>query len=151
MPQLSLHSPVGELTLSEDDGALVSVDWGRAPLAFQSSTKLLEEARRQLDAYFDGKLRVFDLPLRPAGTQFQQRVWGAMLAIPMGSTRSYGEIAAELKSAARAVGTACGANPIPIVIPCHRVLAGGNRIGGYSGDGGAETKAALLRLEGVLL
>lgn len=151
MAQLTLHSPVGELTLSEDEGVLVSLDWGRAPVEFQHETALLREARRQLDDYFDGRRKSFDLPLRPRGTVFQQRVWAAMQQIPAGSTRTYGDIANELKSAARAVGMACGANPIPIIIPCHRVLASGNRLGGYSGDGGAETKAALLRLEGALL
>lgn len=151
MAQLTLHSPVGELTLSEDEGMLVSLDWGRAPVEFQNETALLREARRQLDDYFDGRRKSFDLPLRPDGTVFQQRVWAAMQHIPAGATRTYGDIATELKSAARAVGMACGANPIPIIIPCHRVLASGNRLGGYSGDGGAETKAALLRLEGALL
>lgn len=151
MAQLTLHSPVGELTLSEDEGMLVSLDWGRAPVEFQNETALLREARHQLDDYFDGRRKSFNLPLGPGGTVFQQRVWAAMQQIPAGSTRTYGDIATELKSAARAVGMACGANPIPIIIPCHRVLASGNRLGGYSGDGGAETKAALLRLEGALL
>ncbi len=151
MAQLTLHPPVGELTLSEDEGMLVSLDWGRAPVEFQNETALLREARRQPDDYFDGRRKSFDLPLGPVGTVFQQRVWAAMQLIPAGATRTYGDIATELKSAARAVGMACGANPIPIIIPCHRVLANGNRLGGYSGDGGAETKAALLRLEGALL
>ena len=151
MPQLSLYSPFGDLTLSETEGALVSLDWGRAPPEFQSATELLDTARRQLDDYFDGSRRTFDLPIRPAGTAFQQRVWQLMLAIPAGATRTYGDLAAELGSAARAVGAACGANPLPIIIPCHRVLAAGGRLGGYSGDGGTETKAALLRLEGALL
>jgi methylated-DNA-[protein]-cysteine S-methyltransferase len=151
MPQLSFLTPLGDLTLSEEDGAIVSLDWGRSPPAFRAETALLARARAQLDAYFDGRAVAFDLPLRPAGTPFRQRVWALMAAIPYGRTMSYGEMAARLGSSARAVGGACGANPIPIIIPCHRVLAGGGRLGGYSGDGGVATKAALLRLEGALL
>lgn len=149
MPQLSLHSPVGDLTLSEEDGALVALDWGWAP--GQDETPLLREARRQLEAYFDGDPAPFELPLAPAGSDFQRRVWKGMRAIPLGRTLSYGELAAKLDSAARPVGTACGANPIPIVVPCHRVIAANGALGGYSGEGGVETKQALLRLEGTLL
>ncbi len=148
MPQLSLHGPVGDLTLSEEGGAIVSLDWGWAP--GQTETGLLRQARRQLERYFDGDIVPFDLPLDPPGSDFQRRVWRLMRAIPAGRTRSYGELARELGSAARAVGGACGANPIPILIPCHRVLAAGGALGGYSGLGGTETKRFLLRLEGVL-
>ncbi len=148
MPQKSMHSPIGDLTISSDDGALVALDWGWA--RDQASDDLLERAKSQLDAYFDGKAETFDLPLAPAGTDFQQRVWTVMNSISYGKTMSYGEIAKALNSAARAVGMACGANPIPIIIPCHRVLAV-NSMGGYSGEGGVETKVALLRLERVLL
>jgi methylated-DNA-[protein]-cysteine S-methyltransferase len=89
------------------------------------------------------------LPLRPAGSDFEQRVWAAMQDIPYGKTRCYGDLANATGSAARAVGRACGRNPIPIVIPCHRVLGKG-WMGGYSGDGGLKTKTALLTLEGAL-
>ncbi len=149
MTQLSLHSPVGDLTVSEDDGAIVSVDWGWG--ALQTETPLLIEARRQLNLYFDGDLETFDLPLRPHGSAFRQQVWDAMLRIPYGSTETYGKISAEVGVPARAVGGACGANPIPIIIPCHRVLAANGGMGGYSGEGGVETKVFLLRLEGALL
>lgn len=149
MTQLSLHSPVGDLTVSEDDGAIVSVDWGWG--ALQTETPLLVEAKRQLDLYFDGDLETFDLPLRPHGSAFRKQVWDAMLRIPYGSTETYGKIAAEVGVPARAVGGACGANPIPIIIPCHRVLAANGGMGGYSGEGGVETKVFLLRLEGALL
>jgi methylated-DNA-[protein]-cysteine S-methyltransferase len=149
MPQLSLHSPVGDLTLSEADGALVALDWGWAP--GQRETRMLGQARRQLEAYFDGDPAPFELPLAPAGSDFQRRVWERMGAIPLGRTLSYGELARELGSAARAVGAACGANPIPIIVPCHRVIAADGGLGGYSGQGGVETKQALLRLEGALL
>ncbi|MDP7548706.1 MAG: methylated-DNA--[protein]-cysteine S-methyltransferase [Alphaproteobacteria bacterium] len=148
MPQQSMHSPIGDLTITCQDGALVALDWGWA--RDQASTDLLDRARAQLEAYFDGGGETFDLPLRPAGTAFQRRVWSLMEAIPYGEIRSYGAMAKDLNSAARAVGMACGANPIPVIIPCHRVLAA-NGMGGYSGDGGVETKVALLRLEGALL
>lgn len=149
MTQLSMHSPVGDLTISEDDGAIVSLDWGWG--ALQTETPLLREAKRQLDRYFDGDLERFDLPLRPYGTVFRKQVWDAMLRIPYGSTETYGKIAAAVGSPARAVGGACGANPVPIIIPCHRVLGANGGLGGYSGEGGTETKVFLLRLEGALL
>tara|TARA_R110002167_G_scaffold228549_6_gene433624 strand:+ start:338 stop:784 length:447 start_codon:yes stop_codon:yes gene_type:complete len=148
MPQLSMHTPVGDLTVSEDDGHIVAIDWGWG--RDQLATPLLERAREQIEAYFDGGLRQFDLPLAPCGTTFQRQVWQQMCAIPFGGTLTYGEIAQNIGGSARSVGTACGANPIPVVIPCHRVLAA-NGLGGYSGDGGVETKVALLRLEGALL
>ncbi|NQV59675.1 MAG: methylated-DNA--[protein]-cysteine S-methyltransferase [Alphaproteobacteria bacterium] len=148
MPQQSMHSPIGDLTITCEDGALVALDWGWA--RDQSTGDLLDQAKAQLEAYFDGQRQTFDLPLAPAGTAFQCRVWQLMQAIPCGETRSYGAMAKDLNSAARAVGMACGANPIPVIIPCHRVLAA-NGMGGYSGDGGLETKVALLRLEGALL
>ena len=149
MTQLSMHSPVGDLTVSEDDGAIVSVDWGWG--AVQTETPLLLDAKRQLEAYFDADLKAFDLKLRPHGSAFKQQVWRAMLEIPYGYTETYGKIAAEVGAPARSVGGACGANPIPIIIPCHRVLAANGGMGGYSGDGGVETKVFLLRLEGALL
>ena len=149
MPQLSLHSPVGDLSISEEDGAIISLDWGWG--AIQTETKLLLKARDQLNAYFDGELKKFALPLIPAGTPFQQKVWAAMRRIPYGQTATYGDLAHRIDSAARAVGRACGTNPLPILIPCHRVVGGDDRLGGYSGDGGLETKIALLRLEGALL
>jgi len=144
VPQLSLHSPVGDLTVFEEDGAIVVIEWGWG--AEQSATPLLEKARAQLFAYFDGERRAFDLPLAPRGTDFQQRVWRALTDIPYGETRSYAQIANTLGSFARAVGQANGANPIPIIVPCHRVLAVGG-IGGYSGGDGLPTKRLLLDLE----
>jgi methylated-DNA-[protein]-cysteine S-methyltransferase len=149
MPQLSFHSPFGEITVSEEDGAVVSLDWGWAK--DNQSTPLLRKAKKQLDNYFDGDLRDFDLPLNPAGTVFQKKVWRVMSKIPYGHTKTYGDLAKALRSAARAVGGACGANHIPIIIPCHRVLAANGRLGGYSGDGGLDTKTSLLKLEGAML
>lgn len=142
MPQLSCLTPLGELTVSEEDGAIVALDWGRG--RDQARTPLLAEAVAQLQDYFDGRRRGFDLPLAPCGSAFQRRVWDALRAIPAGETRSYGELAQQLGSAARAVGQANGANPIPILIPCHRVLAAAGALGGYSGGDGPATKRWLL-------
>ncbi|HWB47844.1 MAG TPA: methylated-DNA--[protein]-cysteine S-methyltransferase [Stellaceae bacterium] len=147
MQSLSISSPVGNLVLDEDDGAIVAIRW--ADEHGGNGTALLAEAARQLEAYFAGELTAFDLPLRPAGTAFERRVWAAMLDIPYGETRCYGDLAAVTDSVPRAVGRACGRNPIPIVIPCHRVLGKG-WMGGYSGAGGLKTKQVLLTLEGAL-
>lgn len=148
VPQLSLHSPVGDLTVSEEDGALVAIDWGWG--RDQSETPLLRDARDQLHAYFDGALTRFTLKLAPRGSPYRQRVWAALSRIPYGETRSYAEIAREAGGSPRSVGGANGANPIPIVIPCHRVLAT-TGIGGYSGGDGLDTKRFLLSLEGESL
>jgi methylated-DNA-[protein]-cysteine S-methyltransferase len=148
LPQLSLHSPIGDITVSEDEGAIVSVDWGWG--RDQDATSLLRRACDQLHAYFDGDLTVFDLPLAPAGTPYRQRVWQALCAIPYGATRSYIDIARVAGGSARSVGQANGNNPIPLIIPCHRVLAT-THIGGYSGGDGLATKRYLLELEGRAL
>ena len=154
MSHLSLHSPLGPLTVFERAGTLIALEWGWAPdcggagEAVDAAAAVLREAGDQLDAYFDGRLDAFNLPLDPAGTDFQKRVWRQMSSIPKGETRTYGEIAIALNSAARPVGGACGRNPIPIIIPCHRVLASVG-LGGYSGSGGLDTKKFLLRLEGL--
>ncbi len=144
MPQLSLHSPVGDLTLTEEDGAIVAVDWGW--VEEQIASPLLAEARQQLQAYFDGDRLAFTLPLAPAGTAYQRRVWQALCEIPPGVTRTYADIARAVGGSPRAVGGANGRNPIPIVIPCHRVVAT-TGIGGYSGGDGLPTKRFLLALE----
>lgn len=150
MPQISLHSPVGDLTLFEDAGAIVAVEWGW--VEDQGETGLLTEARRQLDAYFAGDLTAFSLPLAPAGgTPFQRRVWQALAAIPYGGLRTYGDVATDLGSSPRAVGGACGRNPLPILIPCHRVISRDGSLRGYTGCDGLETKERLLRLEGAPL
>lgn len=144
---LCLDSPLGPLTLTEEDDALTALDWRREPADEESP--LLAEAARQLRAYFAGTLRTFDLPLAPRGTAHQHAVWRTMQTIPFGATMSYGALAVAIGSSPRAVGTACGRNPIPIIIPCHRVLAADDRIGGYSGAGGLATKRFLLALEGA--
>ena len=142
MPQLSLHTPLGEVTISEDGGAIVALDWGRG--RDQEATPLLREACDQLQDYFDGKRMIFNLPLAPEGSDFQKRVWAALCAIPPGETRSYADIARAIGSAPRAVGGANGANPIPLFIPCHRVIAADGSLGGYSGGDGPATKRYLL-------
>lgn len=147
MPQLAFNSPIGPLALFEEDGAIVALDWGFLPE--NEETPLLIKARDQLEEYFEGRRKDFDLPLNPHGTAFQKKVWAALERIPFGQTRSYGEIAAELGTAARALGGACGRNPIPVIIPCHRVLGSNGAMGGYSGIDGIETKEFLLRHEGV--
>lgn len=147
MPSLSIPSPIGRLTLDEKAGAIVSVRWADDP--YGEPTALLIEAARQVEAYFAGRLRLFDLPLAPAGSAFEKQVWAAMCAIPCGQTRTYGEIAEATDSGPRAVGRACGRNPIPVIVPCHRILARGG-MGGYSGGAGLPTKHFLLTLEGAL-
>jgi methylated-DNA-[protein]-cysteine S-methyltransferase len=190
MPQLSLHSPIGELTLFEQAGAIVALDWGRGSECEPDPTQnenhsrqhgedgdndqverpcddhpniqaekqdkgqgpspLLERARAQLNQYFIGKRQAFDLPLAPHATSFQQRAFDAMLAIPYAQTCSYGALAHHLSTHARALAMACAANPIPIIIPCHRVIGAGGALGGYSGAGGVATKRFLLALEGAV-
>lgn len=145
MANRTVASPLGDLTLTSADGKLTAVTWGRA--AREESDPLLDETARQLAEYFAGTRQGFDLPLAPAGTTFRQQVWAMMLAIPYGGTLSYGDVARALSSAPRAVGGACGANPIPIIIPCHRILGSGGAAGGYSGGAGLPTKTWLLDLE----
>jgi methylated-DNA-[protein]-cysteine S-methyltransferase len=144
MPQLSFHTPLGALTLSQDDDAIVALDWGWG--RDQAQTPLLVRARDQMQAYFDGMLTSFDLPLMPAGTPYRQRVWQALRQIPYGETQSYLQLAGKAGGSPRSVGGANGANPIPIIIPCHRVVATAC-IGGYSGGQGVATKRYLLALE----
>lgn len=149
MPQLALTTPLGEITLSEEDGAIVALDWGRG--RDRTATPLLVRAADRLQAYFDGEDVAFDdLPLAPPGTPFQRRVWQALRRIPRGTTRRYGDLARALATSPRAVGGACARNPIPILIPCHRVVSADGALAGYSGGEGAETKLYLLRLEGAL-
>ena len=148
MPQLSTHTPVGDIAISDEKEKIISIDWGWG--RDQDSSPVLREAKKQLDAYFDGKLTKFNLPLLLLGTDFQKRLCRIMLKIPYGKTATYGDLAKQLKSAPRAVGVACRRNPISIFVPCHRVVGSGRWMGGYSGAGGLDTKTALLRLEGAL-
>lgn len=143
------HSPIGPLYLESSGAALTRAAFSGIP--GQDRDPILEEARRQLDLYFAGSLRQFDLPLDPVGTPFQKAVWQALRAIPWGCTESYGGLASTLgkPGAARAVGGACNRNPIPVIIPCHRVLGSDGRLTGYAA--GPEKKRFLLDLEGGLI
>jgi len=142
-----LVGPFGPVALVERDGLLVGLEW-RLP-AVSGRTALLAEGLAQLQAYFAGRLKRFDLPM-DWGSGLNAAVRRAMAEIPHGETRTYGQIAKQVGAAPQAVGQACGANPLPILIPCHRVT-GTDWFGGFSAPGGVETKAALLRHEGALL
>lgn len=145
-----VDSPVGRLKAELDEaGRLCRLTWTQdapAPPRTAAGQRLAE----QLARYFAGALDRFDIETHAAGSAFQRAVWEAMCAIPYGETRTYGQLGAIVGAPARAVGGACGENPIPVVVPCHRVLAA-DGLGGYSGRGGLRTKRALLALEGVRL
>jgi methylated-DNA-[protein]-cysteine S-methyltransferase len=158
MSILYVESPVGRLALEAEGDTLTGLSWtnGRWTTAKEraveeKATPVLREARRQLDRYLSRKLTRFDLPLGPHGAPLQKGVWAMMSAIPFGKTATYGGMAMALGSGPRAVGMACGRNPIPIIVPCHRVLGSGGREGGFSGGQGLPTKRKLLALEGVVL
>ncbi len=151
-----MPSPIGDLRIVERDGSIVAIEFspfqppadGRPLGARSDDQPVLAEAARQLTAYFDRELTVFDLPLGAVGTDFQRRVWGQLEKIAYGETASYGEIAGRLgmtNAASRAVGLANGRNPIPIVVPCHRVIGANGTLTGYAG--GLERKQQLLELE----
>lgn len=143
-----MDSPIGGLRLSADAGLLTAIDFHAEPVGLRVHDPLLDEVERQLTEYFAGKRRDFDLPLASEGTEFQKKVWGELRRIAYGDTVSYGQIADCLGYApviARAVGAANGANPIPIVVPCHRVIGADGSLTGYSG--GLEIKRILLELE----
>ena len=151
-----MDSPVGELRIVERNGSVVAIEFspfrppsdGRPLGARDDDHPVLKETVRQLTAYFRRDLKEFDLPLAPDGTEFQRRVWDQLLAIGYGETASYGQIAHRLghtNAASRAVGLANGRNPIPIVIPCHRVIGADGTLTGYAG--GMERKQTLLELE----
>lgn len=151
-----MHSPIGRLMLEEEDGALVRVAFEREiPAGIEEqmeelplqAKEVLEKAERQLDEYFAGERKVFNLPLAPKGTEFQKKVWAALCDIPYGETRSYGQIAAAVGNpkASRAVGMANHRNPISIIVPCHRVIGADGRLVGFGG--GLWIKERLLKLE----
>ncbi len=151
----TIWSPVGELTLVADGCGLAAILWENdkpdrvrlGTLIENPDHPVLLETERQLSEYFAGTRRSFDVTLSFAGTDFQKRVWAALLAIPFGETRSYGEIAEQLGApgASRAVGAANGRNPISIIAPCHRVVGSNGKLTGFAG--GLEAKAFLLDLE----
>jgi methylated-DNA-[protein]-cysteine S-methyltransferase len=141
----TINSPIGVLKLSSDERFLKSISFDAEYVPDDSFIpEVLIESQRQLEAYFSGRLLIFNLPVEPDGTQFQHRVWEHVSAVSYGATKSYVEIARELKSenSSRAVGMANGKNPLPIIIPCHRIIGQNGKLTGYAG--GLERKKWLL-------
>ncbi len=149
MPALDVDSPVGRLRLVSDGEALVAISWIAENAAeAEEADAVSRETAEQLRGYFARERTTFDLPLRfRGGSAFERRVWQAMCEIPYGQTWTYGDLADRTGGVARAVGGACGRNPIPVVVPCHRVVGAGGRLVGFSGGAGVETKSQLLDLE----
>jgi methylated-DNA-[protein]-cysteine S-methyltransferase len=153
-----VETPVVPLYVAATDSGLTHVlfarEMDRKPTAVDGSgeaARILRETERQLTDYFAGRRREFDVPLAPAGTEFQLATWRALQDVPFGETISYGELARRMgrPRAVRAVGTANGANPIAIIVPCHRVIGADGTLTGYGG--GLDTKRRLLSLEGAML
>ena len=148
-----ISSPLGNILLTADDHGLTGISFQngteakKPPRGSVESPTTFEEAERQIGAYFRGALKRFNLPLSPSGTPFQRSVWNALIDIPYGETISYGELAKRIgkPTACRAVGAANGRNPLPIVVPCHRVIGSDGRLTGY--NGGIYLKEYLLKLE----
>ncbi len=151
MFKFTYQTSFGPLTLAEENGLLTNCSFGNSPKLPQNAevkeTALLKEAHRQLEEYFAGRRRTFDLPLAPRGTAFQQAAWQALLTIPYGQTASYKEMAVKIGNpkACRAIGMANNKNPIGIIIPCHRVIGADGKLVGYAG--GLDIKQKLLALE----
>lgn len=146
MPAFTMQSPIGLLTIEETDGAITALRFGGEAVS-PPPTPLLQRAAQQLTEYFAAQRRTFDLPLRPQGTAFQQAAWSALCAIPYGQTRTYAQQAAAIgrPKACRAVGMANHCNPLPLLIPCHRVIGAKGKLTGYAG--GLAIKRFLLELE----
>jgi methylated-DNA-[protein]-cysteine S-methyltransferase len=148
-----IESPIGPLTIAGDGETITNLtmdDQSHPPRgtdAWRRDDSAFDDVVAQLDAYFEGDLREFDVPLQLAGTEFQQRVWNALLDIPYGETESYGQLATRIgqPTAFRAVGLANGRNPVAIIVPCHRVIGSSGSLIGYGG--GLDRKRALLDLE----
>jgi len=153
----TMKSPIGKITLVSSDEALIALYVGdelKPKMAFakkNDSHKILLTAEQQLNEYFNGRRKKFDIPLGPDGTEFQNKAWKALSKIPYGEIWSYGKQALYLKApnAQRAVGGANGKNPIPVIIPCHRVIGSTGKLTGFSG--GMQMKIYLLKLEGHLV
>lgn len=151
----SYHSPFGEITLTANNDGLTGLAFfqGKSPMTiaedWQEKASLFGEVKKQLDEYFSGERTIFDLPLAPEGTPFQQKVWQALRQIKTGETKTYAWLAKKINNdkAVRAVGTANGANPIALIIPCHRVIGSNGKLTGYAG--GLGLKAKLLMHEGA--
>ncbi len=142
------NTPVGKLCIGEREGAITRVTWQQLPKEWVlEETELIRKCKQELDEFFEGKRKTFDLPLAPAGTAFQKKVWDALREIPYGETRTYKDIAIAVDSPKgfRAVGMANNKNPIAIIVPCHRVIGSNGKLVGYAA--GMETKTFLLALE----
>lgn len=142
------ETPVGKLCIGEENGCITRVTWNQIPAdAVEEETELIRTCKEELDEFFQGKRKAFDLPLAPKGTAFQKKVWAALEEIPYGETRTYKDIAVTVESpkGVRAVGMANNKNPIAILIPCHRVIGSGGKLVGYAA--GLEKKTWLLELE----
>ena len=148
--RISFDSPIGAITIEATNDKITSLTIGESRPNLGSS-KMLGEAKRQMSAYFAGKLTKFDLPVQLEGTEFQKAVWKQIAKVGFGKTTSYAQIAEKLGKplASRAVGGAVGANPVPLIVGCHRVLGASGKITGYSGGEGLPTKRLLLQLESI--
>ena len=142
---LSFSTSVGWITLFEKSKKIISLEWGQVKL--QTESHLLKAAKVEIIEYFNKERKTFSIPLNPTGTNYQKSVWAIIEKIPYGETRTYAEIANQINSAPRPIGGACGKNPIPIIIPCHRVIGTKNKLIGFSGGFGVQTKQSLLKLE----
>ena len=147
--QTLIQSPVGPLTLTGTEEALTRIAFGDRREGADVPSPMLTQAARELEEYFAGKRREFTVPLAPEGTEFQRKVWAALRGIPYGTTASYKDIAVRIgkPGAAIAVGQANSRNPIPVIIPCHRVIGANGKLVGYTG--GMHIKEALLAVEGI--
>lgn len=143
------ESPVGALLITADEAAITRLDWAKnLPLGFvETPNTITNLAANDLKNYFNKTKKHFDSKFNLSGTDFQNKVWAMLATIPHGETWTYQQLAEKVNSAPRAVGGAVGANPIPILLPCHRVVGANGQLVGYSGDGGIETKKILLALE----
>lgn len=147
MPSMICKTPFCQIKVCVEDGNITAIDFfAKQKASDQPAEPLLAQAQQQLEQYALSAAHAFDLPLEPRGTEFQQRVWKALQQIPVGEVKTYGELARQLKSSPRAVGNACRKNPIPLVIPCHRVVST-NGPGGFAG----KTEGREMRLKMQLL
>ncbi len=139
-------TPIGPIWIEVTDGAVTASGWGR--IDAPADDPVLTAALDELEAYFAGDLQHFTIPIRHGGTGLGGQVLDALMAIPFGETRTYGDLSKDIGAPAQAIGQACGANHVPVLIPCHRILSASG-LGGFSAPGGVETKVWLLKHEGA--
>mgnify|MGYP001492596029 CR=1 FL=1 len=151
---ITIGSPIGSLTIFTDGYHITELkiqDFIPADYEKKTHKSLLYNAAQQIDLYFNGELQEFNLPIKLNDTLFRKKVWDRLLKIPFGSQSTYKEIAYALKTAPRPIGNACGANPIPLIVPCHRVIGKDGKIGGFSAGSGSDTKRWLLNHEAAVM